>query len=149
MSDLQAQREEQKILEKKQVDLMLKIINEQRSRFEFAEVSHHLAFEKNVEDLTVLNDALTEWILKLKPEDKRKKELTNLLQSVWRVMTYCQSLETITKTAVSKYVGLEKRNTQLASERRTLELQIEQLRKEKDAEIESLTNALNFQNENQ
>ena len=137
MKELQQQREEQKLQEIRQNNLLLKFVKQERKNFEFADVSQQLAYEKNLEDAMIINDALTNWSGKMKPDDSRKKEVDGLLFSLWRMMAYSQNLETITKTAVSKYISIEKRNTELVSENKLISLkseaEINKLKKEIDA----------------
>lgn len=146
MEDITALREANKIVEQRQVTLLKNFIGTQRERFEFAEVSQHLAMEKNLEDTMILNDALTTWLMNPKADAKKKKELTDLVNSLWRVMAYCSNVETIAKTAVSKYVTTEKRNDQLVSEKHSLELKFQQFEKQKNKEIDALKKEIEFLN---
>lgn len=138
MDDLIKQREQNKVHEQRQVNSFMKMIYKQRESFQFADISQQIAHEKNEEDLVVLSDTLTKWNLKIKNDDPRKKELESLLFSVWRVMAYSQSLETVSKTAVSYYMSVEKRNTQLASDIRLVELKSQQEIDKLKNEIETL-----------
>lgn len=137
MEEINQLREEQKLQEIRQNNLLLNFVKQERKSFEFANVSQQLAYEKNLEDATIINDALTNWSGKIKPDDSRKKEVDGLLFSLWRMMAYSQNLETITKTAVSKYISIEKRNTELVSENKLISLkseaEINKLKKEIDA----------------
>lgn len=146
MRDLIAEREEAKIVEQRQISLLKNFIGTQRERFEFAEISQHLAMEKNLEDTMVLNDALVGWLTNPKIDAKRKAELNDLVSSLWRVMAYCSNLETVSKTAVSKYIITEKRNDQLVSEKRSLELKFQKFENEKNKEIDALKKEIEFLN---
>ena len=140
MDQLNKLREENKIVEQRQTSLWMNFVKEQRERFEFAEISHNLAYEKNLEDTMIINDSLTNWATNPKLDKDKKKELNGLLLSLWRVMAYCSNLETIVKTAVSKYVTTEKHNSKLVSEKRMLELELQQ----KDKTIETLKKEIEF-----
>jgi hypothetical protein len=146
MESLNKQREESKIAEKREASLLLRMVKGQRDNFEFAEASQNLASEKNLEDTMILNNAITNWVLNPKLEESKKKELNDLLLSLWRVMSYCSNLETICKTAVSKYVLTEKRNSELVSEKRILELKLQQLEQIKNKEIDALKKEIEFLN---
>ena len=96
----------------------------------------------------LLGDAFTRWSSALKDGDKRKDELILLLQSVWRLQAYCTNLETITQSAVMEYVTKEKRNSELLSEKRRLELEIEMLKKNHQKEKQSLEEEIKFISKN-
>ncbi len=146
MKDLNEKREFNKIIEKAQAKLFYDYTKKNRDYFEFAHIQQSISYEKNVEDTLILSNTISEWILKLKPDDKRKKELEDLLQSVWRVMAYCQNIETVIKECVSRYIVSEKRNTELASENLTLRLKLEQLEKSSKKEIDDLKKEIEFIN---
>jgi len=141
---LQNQKEQNKILEMKQSNLYFEFLKKQRQRFDFADTSHWIALNKKEEDFLILCDTFTKWILALKDGDKRGKELTELLQSVWRLQAYCVNLETITQASVSEYTTTEKRNLQLVSEKRLLELEIIQLKSKHEQEVKSLKSEIEF-----
>ena len=136
--DLQKQKEQNKLLEKKQSVLYFEFLKKQRQRFDFADTSQWIALNKKEEDFLVLCDTFTKWITALKDGDKRRDELTELIQSVWRLQGYCVNLETITQAAVSEYSTTEKRNLQLVSEKRLLELEIQQLKIQHGETVKSL-----------
>jgi len=142
--DIQSQKEKNKILEMKQSNLHFEFLKKQRQRFDFADTSHWIALNKKEEDFLFLCDAFTKWITALKDGDKRRDELTELIQSVWRLQGYCVNLETITQAAVSDYITTEKRNLQLVSEKRLLELEIQQLKIQHEQAIKSLKAEIEF-----
>ena len=146
MENINKLKEESKIAEQRQTSLWIRQIKSERERFEFADTSQSLAYEKNLEDTIILNEAITNWLLNPKLDAKRKAELNELLLSLWRVMSYCSNLETVTKTAVSRYVLAEKRNAELASEKRILELKYQQLELTKNKEIDALKQEIEFLN---
>lgn len=134
------EQEEQRKIERYQTKLILEQAKKVRERFDYADTAQWLAQDKNLEDLTIVSNAITEWILNPKITEAKKKELTELLQSVWRSMAYCQNLETVTKTAVSKYSFTEKQFSKYLSEIRLLKLE----KTQKDKEIESLKKEIEF-----
>ncbi len=144
MKDLIRLKEEGKIAEKRESQLLLRYIKQQSDRFEFADISQQLAYEKNLEDTMILNDALTNWASNPKLPKEKQKELNDLLLGLWRIMSYCNNIETTIKFSVSKYVTTEKRNTELVSENKTLELKMQQLELLKNKEIEALKKEVEF-----
>lgn len=132
------EQEENRKIERYQAKLILEQSKKVRERFDYADTAQWLAQDKNLEDLTIVSNAITEWILNPKITEGKKKELTDLLTSTWRVMAYCQNLETITKTAVSRYSQAESQYDKYQSEIRLLKLEKEQLEQSKNKEIESL-----------
>ena len=144
MSDLIKQREESKQLESLQAKNAINYIKQCRERFDYADSAQWLAQDKNFEDLTIVSNAISEWVLNPKLGKEKKQELTELLQSVWRVMDYCQNLETITKSAVQKYVITEKRNSELLSEQMQLQLKYRNLETTTQNIIESLKKEIEF-----
>lgn len=142
--DIQQQKEENNFIESQQKKLVMGFIKQQRERFDFADTMHWIALTKKEEDFLVLCDSFTKWILQLKANDKRKEELTELLQSVWRLQSYCVNIETIIQTSVSNYISIEKRNKDLVSEKKTLELKNLQKEKLYQQKIEELEKEIEF-----
>jgi len=146
MKDLHEKREFQKQIENKQSEILYNFIKKRNDSFEFADISQQMAYDKNSEDLLILNNSISEWIGKLKPNDQRFKQFNDLLFCVWRIMSYCQNLETVSKTSVSHYVMTEKRNSELSNENRILNLKLIELEKKKNEEIDKLKKEIEFIN---
>ena len=123
-------------------------LKKQRKYFEYADTSQFLLEQKKDEDLLILQSTIVEWINKLKKEDARKNELTLLLQSVWRIESYCRNLETICKTSVSKYNNFEKQISELQSKNKILELELIQKESKHKLEINSLGKEIEFLTKN-
>jgi len=123
-------------------------IKQQRKYFEYSDTTQYLLEQKKEDDLLLLQDAFMQWILKLKPEDERKKELTLLLQSVWRIQNYCGTLETVCKSSVVRVVELNKLIERIESEKRILELEIKQLKIQHELEKNSLGKEIEFLTKN-
>lgn len=138
------EQEEQRKIERYQTKLILERAKKIKENFDYADYAQWIAQDKNLEDLTIVSNAISEWILNPKIAESKKKELTELLQSVWRVMSYCQNLETITKTAVSRYYHAEQQFDKYQSEIRMLKMEKEQLEQSKNKEIESLKKEIEF-----
>lgn len=138
------EQEEQRKIERYQTKLILEQAKKVRERFDYADTAQWLAQDKNLEDLTIVSNAISEWILNPKITETKKKELTELLMSVWRVLAYCQNVETICKTAVSRYSEAESKFDKYQSEIRILKMEKEQLEQSKNKEIESLKKEIEF-----
>lgn len=143
--NLQSQRENEKLIENKQNDLLVKFLKQKRDRFDYADTSQWIAQEQNENDLLLISDSLTNWHSKAKNESQ-KKELYLLLQSIWRNSSYCVNLETICKSAVSKYINVENRNDQLVKEKRIIEIELIQTKDKLNAEIDKLKKEIEFIN---
>ena len=125
----------------------LELIKSKRESFEFADKSHQLLYEKNNEDLLLLSDQLTNWLSKVKTEDSRYNDMQQLLFSVWRISNYIQTLETISKSAVSELVVEKKRADFLASENHLIKLKSMNDNQNYEALIKSLRSELEFLND--
>jgi len=144
MENLNKQREEADKIERFQVKAVLEMAKKVRERFDYADTAQWLAQDKNLEDLTMVSNSLSEWLMNPKISESKKKELTDLLMSIWRVMAYCQNIETICKTAVSKYSVNESKIGKLETEIRILKMEKEQLEINKNKEIDVLKKEIEF-----
>lgn len=141
---LEKQREEKRVLEQSQARLHFEFAKRERERFDFADTSQWLAFDKKEEDFAILLDKFIGWIEVMKDGDNRKTELTEMVKSIFRLQGYCSNLETITQTAVSKYSSFEKQIKESKSEKRLLELELIQMKAKHDSEIKSLKSEIEF-----
>lgn len=138
------EQQEQRKIERYQIKLILEQAKKIRERFDYADTAQWIAQDKNLDDLTIVSNAISEWILNSKITDSKKKELTGFLMSIWRVMAYCQNLETICKTAVSRYSESESKFDKYQSEIRILKMDKEQLEQSKNKEIDALKKEIEF-----
>ena len=125
----------------------LELIKSKRESFEFADKSQQLLYEKNNEDLLLLSDQLTNWLSKVKKEDSRYNDMEQLLFSVWRISNYIQTLETISKSAVSELVIEKKRADFLASENHLMKLKSMNDNQNHEALVKSLRAEIQFLND--
>ena len=144
MDDLIKEREKAKQIELLQTKNAISYIKQCRQRFDYADSAQWIAQDKNLEDLTIVSNAISEWVLNPKLGKEKKQELTELLQSIWRVMAYCQNLETVSKSAVQKYVVAENRNDELLAELTQLKLKYRNLEVSTNNTIESLGKEIEF-----
>ena len=134
--------------EKIQAKWHLEYIKQQGKYFEYADVSQQLLEQKKEDDMLLLQDAFVEWITKLKKEDSRKKDLTRLLQCLWRIQSYCGTLETVCKSAVLRVVELNKGIERLESEKRTLSIELLTLKQNYKNEKNILEKEIEFLTKN-
>lgn len=130
--------------EKSQAKWHTEYIRQQRKYFDYADTSQYLLEQKKEDDLLLLQDSFVEWITKLKKDDTRKKDLTLLLQSIWRIQSYCGTLETVCKSSVVRVVELNKTIERIESEKRLLELEIKQMKAKHELEKNSLEEEIKF-----
>ena len=134
--------------EKLQAKWHTQYIKQQQKYFEYADTSQYLLEQKKDDDLLLLQDSFVEWLTKLKKDDERKKNLTQLLQSIWRIQSYCGTLETVCKSSVGRVVELNKTIDRLNSEKRILELEIIQMKSKHELEKNSLGKEIEFLTKN-
>jgi len=119
-------------------------LKQERKYFEYADASQYLLEQQKDDDLLILQNAFIEWLGKIKVEDPRRKEMDLLLRSIWRIQSYCGTLETICRAAVVKFVQFEKNIERLKSENRLLELEIKQMKAKHESEKNSLEKEIEF-----
>lgn len=147
MKEIQEEKELLKRMELSTSNLYFEFIQQKHKRFEFAAIAERLACERKGEDLLLLSDALTKWHNKSKNEHQ-KKELLSLLQCIWRIDAYCVNIETIIQQSVAEHVTTERRNSELVSEKRKLEIELITTKKTLEDEIKSLKAEIEFINSN-
>jgi len=136
MNELSEKKESIRLNEMRLSKMHLELLKKKRDRWEFSDLSEQMAFDKNLEDLLIISDSFFEWGKQAKGD--KKKVLDDLFIGTVRVGTYIQHLEVIVKKAICEYRDEIKRNTELSSEKRTLEIKLMQLETEKNNEIKSL-----------
>jgi len=136
MKELNDKREKERLNEIRLCSLQIEMSKKKRERWEFSDLSEQMAFDKNLEDLLIISDSFFEWGKNAKGD--KKKVLDDLFIGTVRVGTYIQHLEVIVKKAICEYRDEVKRNTELSSQKRLLDLKLIQLEKEKNNEIKTL-----------
>lgn len=148
MQDLNKEKEQNKVLEKQLAGLHIEFIRKKRERFDFADTAHWIALSKKEEDFLMLCDKFTKWHNATKAEDPRRVELLDLLQSVWRLQSYCVNIETVIQASVAEYVTTEKRNIELASDKRKKELEYQLMENKYQKKIDELEKQIEWLNNN-
>jgi len=123
-------------------------LKEARKYFEYADISQNILEQQKDDDLLILQDWFVELSGKLKPDDKRRDEVLLLIKSVWRIQSYCGTLETVCKSStvlVSNYI---KRIEELESELRIVSLKEKQNKSKYDSELSKLKERLEWVEKN-
>jgi len=141
-NSLNEKRKAQKDKDVSNSNLFVKILEAERTRFEYAETTQWLLDDKCDTDLIFVQEKLTEWSEKANPT--QKAVLNDLHLSVLRVYTYIESLRILSKTAVSKYVGLEKQVSTLQNKMRLMKLEHQKEILELSKEIENGKKEIEF-----
>lgn len=133
--------------EKQQISLWIKLMEQQRKSFEYADASQYILDEKCDIDLVFIQDKIVEWSKSAKNENQ-KKVLNEMFLCLLRTSSYIDVMRTLCKQSVSKYVTAEKRITALHSEIRMLEYdkngQIDELKKQ----LENAKKEIEFRDNN-
>lgn len=140
MNQLEENRRKSKEIEQNQIKLISKYIYQQRKRFDYADTAHHILEDKNETDLIFISNTINEWHSKAKEENKGV--FLEIILALFRVQSYCTTMQTICKGAVAKYVTEEKNLSRLESEIRLLKLELIS----KDNEIKKLNEEIEFIN---
>jgi hypothetical protein len=119
-------------------------LKSQRKYFVYADASQYLLEQQKEDDLLLLQEWFVGVMDKLKEGDKRGAELTLLLQSIWRIQSYCGGLETICRASIVKFTQGEERIKDLESQLKLAQYQIIQDKAKYDSETKSLRNQIEF-----
>jgi hypothetical protein len=119
-------------------------LKQNRKYFEYADAYQGLLEEQKEDDLLILQNTFVEWITKIQKDDNRFKELNLLLRSIWRIQSYCGTLETICRSSIVKMVQLEKNIVRIESEKRLLELEMINLKSKHETEKKKLEKEIEF-----
>lgn len=142
MKDLDIARAKQNDLEKKQGRLVFKYLEQKRKKFEYADSAHFLLENKNEEDLIFLSEKISEWHEKAKKENKNL--FLDVLMAVFRIQSYCTTLQTISKQSVSEYCVELDRCKRLESEMTELKLSNQNEKLILQNEIKKLNQEIEF-----
>jgi hypothetical protein len=135
-------RSQNALIEKAQVRLMMEYVEKERKSFEYADTSQFILQDKNEVDLILLMNQIVDWNGKAKPENKQV--LTNMFLAILRVQNYVQTLETLNKHTVSKYVIEVENNKNSASYYASNKLQSEKEIRDLKKEIDVLKKEVEF-----
>jgi hypothetical protein len=139
---LEDKKSESRQKEINQIKLLSKYLENERKNFDYADTSHWILQDKNESDLILISEKLNEWHSKAK--DENKKQFLELIITVFRVQSYCTTIETIAKGSVAKYSNEYKRNLQLESELSTTKNELILLKTKYENEIKKLKEQIGF-----
>ena len=142
--ELENKRSSNALMEKAQLGLMKKFIEKQRENFEYADTSQFLLQNKNEDDIMLIMNQIVEWSKVAKEENK--KVFNELFLAILRIQQYVETLQTLNKHSVAKYVREVEVSSNTASaaygEKLKHEQEIQQLKKDLETakkEIEFLS----------
>jgi hypothetical protein len=148
MNDLKEKRNQFAETEKLQVNLHTKYHNQVRQRFDYADTAQWIAQDKNESDLIFISEKLSDWYAKAKDKPDMIKLLNEMIGALFRVQSYVNHLETISKQSVALYVTETKNNAALLSEKKLLEYEILNLTAKHKKELESAKKEIEFLTKN-
>lgn len=137
-------RLEEGLRDRKEANVIIEWIKQHRKYFDYSDTNQSLLEEKKDDDLLLLQDAFMGWIGNAKIGAEKKRELTLLLQSLWRVQNYCGSMEIVCKAGTAKVIEIEKRFNDFKSQLKTEELNHDQERIRLESEIKVLKKQIEF-----
>lgn len=140
-------KDEQRHVERSQSKLLVEYLRNQDRFWEFQGLQEQIAFDKNQNDMILISEQLFEWSKKAK-NPEQKKLLDDLFMKMIRVSSYVFHLETVSKHSVTLYYQELDTSKRMLSEKRTLQLKMEVLEIEKNAEIKALKSEIEFINSN-
>lgn len=142
--DLEEQRRKNNEIERNQLKLIGRFLEQKRKNFEYADTSLWLLENKNENDLVFISEKINDWHSKAKEENK--KQFLEILLALFRIQSYCNSMQTINKNAVSEFVIESKNVKKLENEISLLKMEIINLKSKHEQEIRSLKSEIEFIN---
>lgn len=145
LEEINKLKDDQRNIERSQSKLLVGYLKQQEEFWEFQGLSEQIAFDKNQNDMILLSSQISEWLEKSKNEEQ-KKLLTEMFLKTIRISSYVFHLETVSKHSISLYRQELQSNKRLLSEKRSLELNYNQFKKENDEQIKALKKEIEFLN---
>ncbi|ASD51640.1 hypothetical protein [Flavobacterium phage FCOV-F18] len=142
MNELEEKRKQQNELEKNQIKLIYRYLEQQRKNFEYSDLAYSILETKNETDLIFIAEKINEWHDKAKAENK--KQFLEIILALFRVQSYCVSIQTIAKGSVAELSDEIKRVKELESKLRTLEIEKINIQAKHEREIKSLKQEIEF-----
>jgi len=133
--------------ENDQVKIHMKFLAERRKRYDDADTHLWLQRNQNETDLLYLSDAIIEFKGKLKPDSTNHKKFEELLIAVFRIGSYCSTIESTCKGAVAEYMTERNIVEGYKYQLRTKEIEIKKLQelpKKLQIEIDNLKKQIDF-----
>lgn len=118
-------------LEKSRAGFISRLLDQEKEKFERLEATERLLDLKYQTDNTMITHLFTKWITKSK-SDSQKKTITDCFLAMMRISSYVDTLQTISKSAVSMFLREKKecnrlltQNTELKRENAILKKMVE------------------------
>lgn len=146
MESLDNQRKEYSETDKAQLKLIGKFFEQRRERFESADTHLWMSQNQNSNDLLFITNSFFEWQKGLEPTSKKSKVLENMIQTMFRIESYCRQAETVSKASVSEYIEERKVNTRLESDIKTLKLKLIKMEAEFKTKLEAKNKEIDVKN---
>jgi hypothetical protein len=146
MDSLEEKRRLNNQLEQNQIKLVSKFLEQQRKRFDYADTAHWILENKNETDLIFISEKVNEWHSMAK--ESNKAQFLEIILALFRIQSYCTTIQTIAKGSVAEYSNEVKRTQNLENEVYHLKLEISNLKAKYEAEIKSLNSQLEFSSNN-
>lgn len=146
MDSLEEKKRANNQIEQNQIKLVSKFLEQQRKRFDYADTAHWILENKNETDLIFISEKVNEWHSMAK--ESNKAQFLEIILALFRIQSYCTTIQTIAKGSVAEYSNEVKRNQKLENEVYHLKLEISNLKAKYEAEIKSLNAQLEFSSNN-
>ena len=146
MDSLEEKKRANNQIEQNQIKLVSKFLEQQRKRFDYADTAHWILENKNETDLIFISEKVNEWHSMAK--ESNKAQFLEIIIALFRVQSYCTTIQTIAKGSVAEYSNEVKRSQKLENEVYHLKLEISNLKAKYESEIKSLNAQLEFSSAN-
>jgi hypothetical protein len=146
MDSLEEKKRANNQIEQNQIKLVSKFLEQQRKRFDYADTAHWILENKNETDLIFISEKVNEWHSMAK--ESNKAQFLEIILALFRIQSYCTTIQTIAKGSVAEYSNEVKRTQNLENEVYHLKLEITNLKAKYEAEIKSLNAQLEFSSNN-
>lgn len=146
MDSLEEKKRANNQIEQNQIKLVSKFLEQQRKRFDYADTAHWILENKNETDLIFISEKVNEWHSMAK--ESNKAQFLDIIMALFRIQSYCSTIQTIAKGSVAEYSNEVKRSQKLENEVYHLKLEISNLKAKYESEIKSLNAQLEFSSNN-
>lgn len=146
MDSLEEKKRANHQIEQNQIKLVSKFLEQQRKRFDYADTAHWILENKNETDLIFISEKVNEWHSMAK--ESNKAQFLEIIMALFRIQSYCNTIQTIAKGSVAEYSNEVKRSQKLENEVYHLKLEISNLKSKYESEIKSLNAQLEFSSNN-
>lgn len=144
MKELEKKRSDFVEVEKANIKSQKQYFEQIRKRFDYADTSQWIAEDKNQTDLIFITEKFSEWYAKATDKPEMLKLLNQMLETLFRVQSYINHIETVSKHSVALYTTESKANEKLLSEKKLLEYEIINMTAKHQKELESAKKEIEF-----